>query len=245
MPWQLPEAAAERLCLAKGYPFEAPARSYLFRPAGPAPIEAADFAGRVPVVGHGSNRAPAHLARKFGHLAGRHAEIPVTFAWLADYDVVYSAHVTQYGAIASNLQHTPGCRVRIALTWLDAAQLQRMHETEGSYGYGRLAGVRLEVEDGPAAALAEAYMYLSDHGCLALDGERTGLAAVPAEARPRRALAQEAVLARVRDRLAPQAELDAFILAAIGDQALRRARTAALAAHALPNDVPHFRPEAG
>lgn len=243
MPWRLPQADDELLRLAKAYPFPAPARSYLFRLGALAPIEEADYAGRAPVIAHGSNRAPEQLARKFGHLGEPHAEIPVTFAWLEDYDVVYSAHVTQYGAVASNLHRTPGCRVRIALTWLDDRQLARMHETEGNYGFGRLAGVRLAPEDGPRGMLEEAFMYLSQHGCLAGDGGRLGLAAVPAEWRPHASFEQVAALTLVRDRHAPGADLDDFILAGIRDAGERRRRTAAMRAQGLAADVPHFRAE--
>ena len=78
-------------------------------PLAPGSAQAALFADRLPVIGHGSNRSPEQLRRKFG----ARAEIPVSRAWLSDYDVVYSAHVTQYGSIAANLQHTPGARAEV------------------------------------------------------------------------------------------------------------------------------------
>ena len=90
MPWKLPESDRELLALAKSYPFPAPEGSYLFSGGEAGPIAPADFAGRVPVLAHGSNRSPEQLRRKFGTAA----EIPVTYGWLADYDVVYSAHIT-------------------------------------------------------------------------------------------------------------------------------------------------------
>jgi len=239
-PWRLPDDPAERLALAKGYPYPAPERSYLFVHGEPRPIDEADFRGRTPVLGHGSNRAPSQLARKFRAFQGRDAEIPVTFAWLDDYDVVYSAHVTTYGAIASTLQAVPGCRVRVALTWLDDRQLERMHETEGHYGFGRLQGARVRHEAGPHAAGDAVMMYLSDHGCLLHDSAPVGLAAVPAEGRRHPALHQEDALALVRDRLAAGADLDRFILESIADPELRWRRIQALRAHAQPTHVPHF-----
>ena len=131
MPWPLPTSDPERLALAKSYPFAAPGQSYLFRDGAAAPSDPALSApelydGRTAVIAHGSNRAPDQLLRKFG--AG--AEIPVIRAWLADYDVVFSAHVTSYGSIAANLQHAPGVRACVFVTWLTAGQLTRMHETE-------------------------------------------------------------------------------------------------------------------
>ena len=112
------------------------------------------------MIAHGSNRSPEQLQRKFADLPVAETSIPVTRAWLADHDVVYSAHVTQYGAIAANLRSTPGTTVEIYVTWLSEPQLNRMHETElggENYAYGRLSGIDLKIEAGPAALLDEAY----------------------------------------------------------------------------------------
>ncbi|MBK1670299.1 hypothetical protein CKO28_19935 [Rhodovibrio sodomensis] len=252
-PWKLPSDPAHRLEIAKGYPYDAPAQSYLFRDgrahplsdAGPADRSAAGlWTGRWAVLGHGSNRAPGQLARKFAHFAGAASEIPVTYVWLDGYDVVYSAHVTAYGAIASNLTYAPGCRVRVALTWLTAPQLARMHETEGAYAFGRLDGVRIQTEAGPDAAHTDIHMYLSDHGCLLHDGAPVGIESVRAEGRPHRALDQPRVQQLVRDKLARQLDveddLDSFILHAVADPNTRMHRIRALADHAQPSHVPHF-----
>ncbi len=244
MSWPLPESPAARLALAKAYPFPAPGRSYLFRDGGARPLasgisQAALFAARQPVIGHGSNRSPEQLLRKFG--AG--AEIPVSRAWLGDYDVVYSAHVTQYGSIAANIQHTPGASAEVYVTWLDRDQLARMHETElggENYYYGRLNGVSLELEAGPAAALREVNVYLSTRGCLARDGQPLGLAAVASEGRPHGALDQIGALDLVRARHRPERELDPHILETIRDPADRKALVAEMRADALPAEAPHF-----
>lgn len=240
VPWALPDDPAERLAIAKGYPYHAPARSFLYRHDEVRPIEEADFARRTAVLGHGSNRSPSQLARKFAHFEGPDAEIPVTYAWLDGYDVVYSAHVTTYGAIASTLQHAPGCRVRVAVTWLDTVQLERMHETEGHYAFGRLEGVPVAPEAGPPADGHHLMMYLSDHGCLLRAGAPIGLAAVQAEGRAHPALDQEQALALVRDRLAADTDLDRFILDSIADPELRWRRIEHLRAHATASRVPHF-----
>src|SRR5918992_1771889 len=130
-PWTLPDSEHELLLLAKAYPFPAPSVSYLFRDGQAHTIDEARFEGRVPVIAHGSNRSPEQLRRKFDRFSGAAGEIPVTLSWLDEYDIVYSAHITTYGSIASTLQHVPGCRARVAITWLNDAQLTRMHETEG------------------------------------------------------------------------------------------------------------------
>jgi len=238
VPWKLPESERDLLALAKSYPYPAPAGSYLFSKGEAGPIIEADFAGRVPVLAHGSNRSPAQLKRKFGTAA----EIPVSYGWLADYDVVYSAHITQYGAVASTLQHRPGMRVRLAVTWLDDAQLARMHETEGpsNYAFGRLAGIALRVDHGPAADYAEAFVYLGRNGCLDLEDGPVGLAAVVAEGRGHRAHHQEEALDLVRGRHRPEASLDQMILEAVRHADRRQALTAEMKARAIPVAAPHF-----
>jgi hypothetical protein len=245
MPWPLPTLESDLLALAKGYPFESPGRSYLFGADAVVPLEPGAapevFAERVPVIAHGSNRSPQQLRRKYGN----GAEIPVSRAWLAEYDVVYSAHVTQYGAIAANLQHVPGARVEVYVTWLDTAQLERMHETElggENYHYGEMTEIELSLDVGPQATLSRAYVYLSTRGCLTDQPvSPVGLAAVAAERRDHGALVQEAAIALVRDRHRPGTELDRHILTTIRDGAARRDLIAEMAEHALPAAAPHFR----
>jgi hypothetical protein len=244
LPWPLPDDPAERLALAKSYPFTAPGCSYLFRDGAAAALEPgtsqiALFAERQPVIGHGSNRSPEQLQRKFG--AG--VEIPVSRAWLQDYDVVYSAHVTQYGSIAANLQHTPGALAEVYVTWLARDQLGRMHETElggENYYFGRLGGVSLALEAGPVAALDDPCVYLSTRGCLAQDDGPLGLAAVASQGRPHTAVDQEDALDLVRGRHRPERALDDHILETIRDPAGRRALVAEMEAHAILAQAPHF-----
>jgi hypothetical protein len=252
--WALPDLASARARLALGYPYPAPAAAYTFRAGAVAPFDPACLKGRTPVIAHGSNRAPGQLARKFAAFEGEAATIPVSFAWLHDYDVVYSAHITTYGAVASTLQHVPGVRVRVAVTWLDTPQLARMHETEGNYGFGQLRGARV-CHDAPLDAAGEAAgeageeapprpslaMYLSDHGHLADDGGApVGLAAVEAHGRPHAARSQGQVLEMLRRRLAPGRGFESFILDNVDCAATRRARIAALTETAGATRVPHF-----
>ncbi len=233
------------MALALAYPFPVPSGSFLFRAeAALLPIAEADFEGRVPVLAYGSNRAPAQLQRKFAGVAGRDGEVPVTGARLMDYDVVFSAHITRYGAIAATLSHHPGVSVELALTWLTPGQLRRMHATEGgNYPFGRLRGADLTLLDGPEGRVEEVSLYLGRFGCLAEGGEALGLAAVPAAGRRLRALAQSEAQELLRRRYHRDETLSAAILANIAD-ARRRARlNARLAAEALPVSAPHFQPE--
>ncbi len=249
MPWPLPDSDDELLALAKGYPYRPPPGSYLFVDGAARPLAAGTdapelFRGRVPVVAHGSNRSAEQLARKFGAAA----EIPVSRARLDDYDVVYSAHMTRYGAIAANLRHVPGMHVEVWVTWLTQLQLTRMHETElGTeiYRYGELTNVAIALETGPSGEIEQAGVYLSSYGCLAQDGAPIGLAAVAAEGRPHDSLHQEQVLALVRDRHRPDRSLEAMVLAKIRDPARRRALIEELRQTALPPDAPHFEAASG
>jgi hypothetical protein len=247
MPWALPDADPDILALAKAYPFESPPGSYLFAQGRAAPlgeVGPAAFVGRTPVIAHGSNRAPAQLLRKFGETA----EIPVTRGWLADFDVVYSAHVTRYGSIAADLRHAPGVRASVFVTWLTEAQLTRMHETElggENYRYGVLERIDLELEAGPSGGLREAHVYLSVRGCIAGDGAPLSLAAVEAQGRDHgrgpSALAQAEVQEVLRGRHRAHEDLDPFILANVRDAARRRALIAEMVAQSLAPTAPAFR----
>ena len=244
MPWPLPAGDAELLALAKSYPFKAFPESYLLRGGQALPLTAQPpgpkhYAGRTPVLAHGSNRAPEQLRRKYGEAA----EIPVSRAWLHDYDVVYSAHVSRYGSVAANLHHAPGMQVEVFVTWLDAPQLARMHETELGgevYTYGRMAGIALELEHGPAGLMTEAFVYLSRRGCLAADGRPVALAEIKARRRMHAAMTQADILALVRARHGGEAALDDLILRAIRDPAYRRDLIAAMGGGAVPTAAPHF-----
>jgi len=237
--WPVPEGATERLALAKAYPFFIPEESFLLLDGAVRPLDpAADglFAGRVPVLAVGSNQSPDQLRRKFAHLPAPVA-VPVTRAWLADFDVVYAAHVTRYGSIPGNLCPAPGARVRLSVTWLDPDQLAAMHATEisgGSYVFGRLGGLDLAIDGGPV--LREAYGYVSLQGCLRQDGGPIALAAIRAEGRFFPSLSQEAMLERLRRRCGSSRPLDDFILETIADPALRRDRTRRLREDCLPFD---------
>ncbi|WP_282607534.1 hypothetical protein [Pelagibius sp. Alg239-R121] len=259
MPWPLPSGKAARLELAKGYPYAAPSSSYLFR-RGAAELSPPlhwpenSFEGRTPVIAHGSNRAPEQLARKYTGLSGSQEtatpssasgveEIPVTLTRLHDYEVVYSAHMTRYGAVAANLQHAPGAVVEIFITWLNEPQLQRMHDTELGgeiYRFGRLRAVKLEQPAGPLPPLESVFVYLSSAGCLRVQNLPAGIAAIPAAARRFPALSQLDALESVRSRLYPDRALDDVILDVIADPQFRRSTIDALRADAVPLEAPHF-----
>jgi len=195
--------------------------------------------GRTAVLAHGSNAAPEALARKFAHLAGADAVIPVLRARLIDLDVVYATHFSSYGSIPSTLASSPGTEAEVAVTFLAPSQLAVMHESElgaGNYLHGRLDRARIVVEgsepvDGVVA-------YVTRHGHLGLTGAPLALAAIEARGRRFAEAAKIEVLALVRDHLAPGADLDRFILETIHDAGLRRTRSEALRRRAQPFAAP-------
>lgn len=221
------------LVRATAYPYAAPAHSYVLTEKGVValgPGASCDLDGRTPVLAVGSNRAPEQLVRKFAPLGGR--TLPVTTARLFEFDSVYAAHFTRYGAIPATLQHSPGTVANLAVTWLDEAQLARMHATEAAnYRFGVLAGIRLETGGG---VFERVHAYLSRHGCLSVDGAPLALAAIAAFGRRFAAATEAELLERMRARLAPRQGLAAFIGTTIADEGTRAAYTRAIARKALP-----------
>lgn len=217
---------------AKTYPFPAPGHCFLYEGGNWRRLDC-DFerAGRVPVLAAGSNQSPEQLRRKYGHLSDIGA-IPAQRGRLADFDVVYAAHLTAYGSVPATFQHSPGTEVTVFVLWLDARQLARMHETEGNYTYDHLSGIRVALDAG--GTLDAAFAYSSKVGCLRHGTGCVSLAEIVAVGRRFPSLGQVEMLTALRDRLAPGQPLDDFIRAHLDDRALHVRRSAALGADALP-----------
>jgi hypothetical protein len=195
--------------LAEGYPYPRPAGSYLFDDGALRPLKAPWHERRTAVIACGSNGAPARLIQKF---AGTGARIPVTPAWLHGYAVVYSAHFTSYGALPATLHPWPGARTRLCVTWLDAGQLERMHESEGvgeRYDYVLLEQLKLGIDGHGVVASAGAY--LSRRGPLAQDGRPVRLAEVLTQGCDLPAYSQPAMLRRMHRLLAPDESYASFM----------------------------------
>lgn len=230
---------------ALSYPFEILTNSYVVHggehkeltPCAPMP----DVSGRRPVLAVGSNQSPEQLIRKFN--GSDLGPIPVIRARLKDFDIVYSPHVTSYGSIPATLRHSPGTRVTLFVNWLTPEQEARMHETEiptGNYHFGKLDGIELQLDFGPA--MTSAYVYSSRRGSLTRDGFPVALAAVRAENRIWPSLSQEEIQNHARDITAPGQPLETFIRAAIDNVSARQDRTRALMSESLPFDYSGFTP---
>lgn len=213
-----PQAALAR---ARGYPYAIPDLSYHWHGGKVHAFDPAKTEGRTPVLAVGSNQSPEQLTRKFGHIDDW--EIPVQRCHLAGFDVVYSAHIARYGSVPAMLQAAPGTTVTLFVNWLDDTQLAAMHETElshGNYHYGRLDGVKVNLEGG--ATLASVHGYFSRRGHVLHEGEGIALAMVPARNRNRPARDTAQMLAHVHNRIGPDHGLDDFILRLVEDDDYRR-----------------------
>lgn len=206
-------------------PFDLPDGSYLFRDGRIEPIRAVG-SGRTPVLALGANGAPSQLARKF---PGRGATIPVTRAMLHDHAVVYSAHLASYGALPATLAHHPGSIAWVFVTWLDEAQLRRMHASEGvgeTYDLARLPDAA--VEDELMGRLGDVAGYVSRAGALLHGHQPIRLAEIPTIGCPLPALTQRAALRWVQRRLAPFLDHLGFLRRIAADASFRRATNVAL-----------------
>lgn len=192
--------AAAILARALSYPYATPDRSYLYRDGGAVelPPEGPDLSGRTPLLAYGANASPEALGRKLARLPG--VDLPVQRFELDGFDVVYSAHVSPYGAVPATLIESPGTIAPMFLLHPTAEQLALLTATEPNYDLVKIEGT-------PA--------YRSKHGCLEIDGAPVALAAVRSTGRTLPELDQPAILEIVRAHLRPDLSLEKFILASI------------------------------
>lgn len=220
---------------ALSYPFPAPDHSYLFEEGDWQKCDAArvDRSDRVPVLAAGSNQSPEQLARKYAGFSDI-GPILAQRGSLADFDVVYAAHLAGYGSLPATFQASPGTRVTVFVLWLNEAQLARMHETEGNYFYDCLSGIDVRFDEG--GSLTEAFAYTARTGCFRHDNAPVALAEIAAGGRVFRRCTQIEAQSLARDQFAPGMAIEEFIAGTIENADLRRARAAALAANAIPPD---------
>jgi hypothetical protein len=186
---------------------------------------------RTPVIAYGSNATVSALTRKYvAPTITRPAVIPVTRALLHDYDVVWSPHLVYNGAMPATIVRSPGTAIEVWLTWLDDAELQRMHDSEGVgtlYSYGTLAPARL-VSKVPLPEPPR--VYVDCYGALALDGVVQAIARVPANGRQFPAIESERALRKVAALTGWSGNVFAWVLDNVQSLARRAERTQRLAA---------------
>ena len=192
---------------ALAYPYVPPHRSYVL---GKGPIERE---GRHVLLAYGANGAPEVLRRKLGD----DARLEVLAGTLHDFDVVYSSHVSAYGAIPSTLHPAPGRAAPVFALLVDDDQLVRLVDTEFNYSVQRLDGLGFE-HAGSAIA------FVSRHGALGITGQPIPLAE----------LSQREVQRLVRRHVAPGEGEEEFILRNVRDRARALRFTAELRDRGIP-----------
>jgi hypothetical protein len=197
---------------ALAYPYEPPAGSFV--QVGdrtlPVPPTEIDIDGRRALLAYGANAAPEALTRKLAALPPD--PIAVLRVSLTGWDVVYSAHVTRYGAVPAAVVPSPGTVASVHLVFPSDEQLAAIAATEGAnYELEQLVDFTAEYEiggEGPREIAA----FVSAHGPLLLDGLPVALAAVPARDRAFPELTTPEMIERVRAALHPEMTLEQFVL---------------------------------
>jgi hypothetical protein len=197
---------------ALAYPYDPPAGSFV--QVGdrtlPVPPEEIEVEGRRALLAYGANASPEALTRKLAALPPR--PIPVLRVSLSGWDVVYSAHVTRYGAVPAAVVASPGTVASVHLVFPDDEQLTALAATEGqNYRLEQLVDFTAELEiggDGPR----EIDAFIGVHGPLLLDGSPVALAAILARDRAFPELTTPEVIDRVRAAIHPELTVREFIL---------------------------------
>jgi len=214
-------------------------------------------AKRTAVICYGANTAIEALTRKFERAPGD-VVIPAIEASLGDFDVVFSAHISRYGAMPATLQRSAGTTVGVFVLALTEEQLEVMHATETPYRFVELTDIELTLTPAraapsaaappvaapaapiPAAGAARptirtaAHTYISRNGATLVGGLEAALSAIPAMGRGYPAYSQLEMLCWLRDELAPGQGVEEFVLEHVDDPAVKEGRSEWLRASARP-----------
>jgi hypothetical protein len=213
-------------------------------------------ANRTPVICYGANTAMEALTRKFVQTP-EDVLIPAIEASLKDFDVVFSAHLSSYGAMPATLQRSAGTTVQVFVLALTDGQLEVMHATETPYRFVELTEIELAFggpppgpgpgpapggpalgESAPAArklsVRSAAHTYISRNGATLVEGSEVALSAIPAEGRRHPGYSQLEMLTWLRDELAPGQAVEEFVLEHIDDPAVKEGRSEWLRGRARP-----------
>jgi hypothetical protein len=215
---------------AMGYPYPAPSHPFVQLGHGtldPSEVDV-DWHERLPLLAYGSNAAPRALAHK---LALSDDPVLVVPAWLHGFDVVYSAHISPYGAVPAALQRSPGTVARVHVAHVTREQLTLVSATEPNYEPTVLEAVDCRLAGD--RQVTELSAYISRHGCLLIDGSEVALSTVRSTGRVFAELSEPQVLEHVRGLACPAESLETFVLGNVTDPDLAGARSAQLPRRAL------------
>ncbi|MHC0434262.1 hypothetical protein ACX6XY_29445 [Streptomyces sp. O3] len=171
---------------------------------------------RVPVLAVGSNAAPAQLHQKFTR-RGVPGAVPMVRAAVGGLRSGVSAHIGRAGYVPAASVLAAGAPAALTVSWLTAAQLAALDDTERHYDRVLLPGARFPVELPSGERLAACQAYAGKHGCL-LAGDGTPLGLLP----------QRALLTALLERSAALRELlgttpESAVALAAADEAVREA----------------------
>lgn len=197
---------------ALAYPYDPPAGSFVQvgERTLPVPPEEIDVAGRRALLAYGANASPEALTRKLAHLPPE--PIAVLRVALSGWDVVYSAHVTRYGAVPAAVVPSPGTVASVHLVFPGDEQLAAIVATEGAnYELRQLTDFTAELEIGGEGP-GEIDAFIGVHGPLLVGGSPVALAAIPARGRAFPELTTPEMIERVRAAIHPELTLREFIV---------------------------------
>lgn len=197
---------------ALAYPYDPPTGSFVQVGARTllVPPEEIDVEGRRALLAYGANASPEALTRKLAVLPPR--PIPVLRVALRGWDVVYSAHVTRYGAVPAAVVASPGTVASVHLVFPDDEQRVALAATEGqNYRLERLVDLIAELDVGGEGP-SEIDAFISVHGPLLLDGSPVALAAIRARDRVFPELTTAEMIDCVRAAIHPELSLTEFVL---------------------------------
>jgi hypothetical protein len=199
----------ERLRRALAYPYAIPDRSFVQvgERTLELPVNGFDLNARRPLLAYGSNAAPEALARKLA--AEPDTPLPLIRAELRDFDAVYSAHLSPYGAIPATLHRSPGTALALFVAYPTESQRRLLAATEPNYEEQRLQGIACELDSGDCLAAADAF--LSRHGPLIVDGSELALSAIGARRRTLASMSQPQALELVRATFFPKLSVERLV----------------------------------
>lgn len=172
------------------------------------------------VLAYGSNSSFEQLKRKFENI--ENVFIPVLKCKIKGIDVVYSGHITKYGALPATIQGSTDTIVEVSVTLLSEKFLQIMHKTESlgsAYNFVELNNIELIIDNN--YQLNNVYSYISIAGCFELDKSIVGLSSIKGINRKSKLMSEEEVLESAALKLGVKIEnksnLYSFILNCIKD----------------------------
>lgn len=175
-----------------------------------------------PLITYASNAAPSQLVRKLTS-QGFESTIVIFRATLQNFDVVYSAHITDYGAIPATLQYSHGLETSVYVIFTTPETLARFHQTEGAgkaYNFVKLWDIRLKIENWPL--YFEAYTYLSNPGPIEIDGQPIGLEKITFRGRRKTFMSerdvQKLLYEKINGTVPADEQLERFVLEQCGEE---------------------------